>query len=489
MQAPSRAGLAACLALLAACTSGPSPAPDRIAAGNVLHAYTLLAQRPRDGRTTVLARVVVDGADQPCPTLSPGAIAMVPRTNPNPSTFDVTVCEAVLAFGQTLRVGDTGPTLPAVAAEARRIVVVGDTGCYSGQGCSDPATWPFGAFAAAAAEDPPDLVVHVGDYNYRGTPGTIEVDGEKLGPYNAGDGLPPPQCLNPVHPYVSQNVPGRSAWDSWQTWRDDFFLPAEPLLAAGPWVFARGNHELCSRAGPGYFYFLDPHSELLGGELSCPVQQDGDDPLPYVVFVPPERLDLGPLDLVVLDTANACDLSTNYPTTYARQFDSLRALLDGDEPAWLVTHRPLWGVEEDAGQPGTFQIISVSLQQALRHSSPNGSLPRSVQVVLAGHMHQFQSATFAPESGRPPQVIVGNSGVALTNSPLSGASTIALDGERAKELTLIEFGYLELTVQADGSWRGHIIDPRSTPPEVLVGCGTAELKAKGEVCLRPAPAS
>lgn len=182
MEALSRAGLAACLALLAACTSGPSPSRDRIAAGDVLQAYTLLAQRPADGRTTVLARVIVEGEDRPCPTLSPGAIAMAARTNPNPLTFDVTVCEAVLDFGQAVTVGDAGPTLPAVAAEVRRIVVMGDTGCYSGQGCSDPATWPFGAFTAAAAEAPPDLVVHVGDYNYRGTPGTSRSMGRSSAP-------------------------------------------------------------------------------------------------------------------------------------------------------------------------------------------------------------------------------------------------------------------------------------------------------------------
>lgn len=60
---------------------------------------------------------------------------------------------------------------------------------------------------------------------------------------------------------------GRSLPDSWEAWRADFFAPAAPLLSRAPWVPARGNHELCSRAGPGWFYFLDPHSDLLGGAL------------------------------------------------------------------------------------------------------------------------------------------------------------------------------------------------------------------------------
>jgi hypothetical protein len=479
------AGLAVCLALAAACSTGPSP--ERATVGDVLHAYTILADRPDDGRTVLLGRVIIEGADQPCPRLSPGPIVTTARTNPNPETFDVTVCEAVLDFGKAVRVEESGAVLPVATAEPRRIVVMGDTGCYSAQGCGDPKAWPFGAFATAAAEAPPDLVVHVGDYNYRGTPGTIDVDGEKLRTYDAGDGLPPPQCLSAQHPYVSQNVPGRAAWDSWQTWRDDFFVPARPLLAAAPWAFVRGNHELCSRAGPGYFYLLDPHSDLLAGELSCPLQQDGDDPLPYVVFIPPARLQLGALRLVLMDSANACDFGTNCPAAFARQFDSLLDLDEGDGPAWLATHRPLWGVEEDASEPGTFQIGSVALQEALRRSRLDGSLPQSVQLVLSGHMHQFESVTFGPGTGRPPQLIVGNSGVGLTNSPLIGPFAMPLDGEPAKGLSLIEFGYLELSLQADGSWRGQVVDPRPSPPEVLADCGTTELNTKGRICLRASP--
>ena len=44
-------------------------------------------------------------------------------------------------------------------------------------------------------------------------------------------------------------------------------------LAAAPFLYARGNHELCSRAGPGWFYFLDASTKLDGGtQLSCPPQ-------------------------------------------------------------------------------------------------------------------------------------------------------------------------------------------------------------------------
>ena len=47
--------------------------------------------------------------------------------------------------------------------------------------------------------------------------------------------------------------------DNWAVWQKDFFDPAAPLLAAAPWVLVRGNHELCSRGGHGWFRLLDPH--------------------------------------------------------------------------------------------------------------------------------------------------------------------------------------------------------------------------------------
>ncbi len=43
----------------------------------------------------------------------------------------------------------------------------------------------------------------------------------------------------------------------WAPWNADFFAPAAPLFAAAPWVMVRGNHEDCSRAGEGWFRFLD----------------------------------------------------------------------------------------------------------------------------------------------------------------------------------------------------------------------------------------
>ena len=82
---------------------------------------------------------------------------------------------------------------------------------------------------ASLATARPDLVIHVGDYHYR-------EDACPAG--HAG-------CAGSPFGY------GFDAWNA------DFFGPAAPLLAAAPWVMVRGNHEDCSRAGEGWFRFLD----------------------------------------------------------------------------------------------------------------------------------------------------------------------------------------------------------------------------------------
>ena len=265
--------------LLAGCTSpiGP-PSP------NVLAAYSVLAAAP-DGDTVALARVVVD-AGQGCPGLvtEAGTVVMTVRGNPDPARFPVVVCEAVQPFGTAAQVEGAAIALPAVTRSPVRIAVVGDTGCGTWQDCADPAAWPFARLAEQAAGTGPDLVIHVGDYVYRGTPGTIEVNGVKRGTYNAGNYALEDEYCQLRDPYVSQNGAGSSLPDSWEAWRVDFFAPAAPLLSRAPWVAARGNHELCSRAGPGWFYFLDPHSELLDGELRCPVQRQDSAAVPNLLL-------------------------------------------------------------------------------------------------------------------------------------------------------------------------------------------------------------
>jgi Calcineurin-like phosphoesterase len=87
----------------------------------------------------------------------------------------------------------------------------------------------------------PDLVIHVGDYVYRESPCPKGDRGCKSSPYG----------------------------DNWPAWQADFFKPAAALLASAPWIATRGNHEICERAGAGYFRFLDPSLANNGSPPAC----------------------------------------------------------------------------------------------------------------------------------------------------------------------------------------------------------------------------
>ena len=238
------------LALLGACaTTVPAPA--------TLYTFVVLGV---DG--VPIARVITSAVECPSLELDGGAYAMSVRARPatvpqrptislasasKPSAFPVLVCEAAIPAG-VARATVAGRVLPLPKANPQRIVVIGDSGCrikvsdHVFQDCNDVATWPFPRVADTAAASAPDLVIHVGDYNYR----------ENACPAgNAG-------CAG-------------SPWGyGWDTWEADLFAPAAKLMAAAPWIVVRGNHESCARAGQGWWRFLDP------GPLAA--RQDCNDP-------------------------------------------------------------------------------------------------------------------------------------------------------------------------------------------------------------------
>ena len=413
----------------------------------------------------------------------------------NPHGFTVDVCEAEVPFEQAFSVGTSGLTLPAAHRRVRRVAVVGDTGCkpkdQSGCTLDDPA-WPFPALASAAAAGKPDVVLHMGDYNYRGTPSSFEmtVGGKQVKTYyyDAGDGAEPSEQCEMPGPYYSQNSTGNPDADAWEAWWLDFFQPAAPLLAAAPWVVARGNHELCSHAGPGWLYFLGPSSALPAGggtQVSCP-SQDGEGPaLPHLVFVEPQVIALDGVTVAVLDSANACDELINFADRYAAQLASIAARLDS-RPAWLIGHRPIWGVEgttttppyqcdnqPGTGAPQTYGVLNRTLECALAQPAAAPLLSK-LDLLLAGHMHRFESVSFAAGSGRPPTLIVGNSGVLEDTDPPSGSFSQVVDGAAASGWSVAQFGFLMLTRNDDGTWQGVVetTDPASWSAE-LPSCGSA----------------
>jgi hypothetical protein len=394
----SRIALLAIWLLATACAT-TRPAPG----GSVAAAWVALG--PGGG-----AQVRAITADAACPSLTVDGTArpMQIRAGADGGNFAVTACEAALpASARSADVAGQALVLPASAP--RRILVIGDTGCRMKspdffQACNDPAAWPFARVAARAAAWRPDLVIHLGDYHYRET-----------------------AC-----PSGNAGCAGSPVGDTWPSWRADFFAPAAPLLRAAPWVVIRGNHEQCSRAGEGWFRFLDPRPR----PASCT-----DDTGPYVVPTG------GPV-IAVVDSSPASDDSAPPAdvTRYAAQLDQLAAMM----PAytWLATHRPVWGLDSWEGK---LSFGNQTLQAAMR-----GRLAASAALLLAGHVHLFEGLAFEPR--RPPMLLVGNGGTALDTPITQAVVGMTLDGATLTTAkTLASFGYVTMEPVA-GNWRATVHD-------------------------------
>lgn len=426
----------------------------------------------------IIARQVLvpnsTGVAPTCPSIQIGVsggsnppVQMQPR-GPVPAGF-LTVCQGAIP-GNATKASIGTIQLPLPNATISKIVLVGDTGCKGDttgtgkkvepieeadegeadeeaapanaaagkkskskpkppqQDCTDPSDWPLPTVSKYAAREKPDLVLHVGDYVY---------------------------------------IKG----DNWENWDAQFFQPAHDLLLAAPWVFVRGNHENCSLHGNGFFYLLDPRGVQScpnppNNPASCPTDNSADSSAPYLVSV-------GGSQFVVMDSSGAnCDFAntesgacssscfTYEVNTWKGLFSQAGQLL-GSGNAFLLTHRPLWGLKSGTdsslkpscqGKKGEVPVaINSTLQAAYEQSGMKG-----IKMVLSGHIHNFQLITYNSSSGisPQPQLVVGDSGVKLSTPPPpedGKCTVVAQNGylERSTFQSWKEFGFGVL--KSDGS--------------------------------------
>jgi hypothetical protein len=413
------AGGAICgMLLLAAATLPPAnPAPSRPEPGASAPKAVWAELMPEGSTQSMLARAII-GANEACPALTiDGKDRPMGKRADSDVNFPVTVCE--LAYSE---IGTDPPRIGAIQLQKRpemprRILVFGDSGCritYYGppQRCNDPEAWPLQRLAQAAADKKPDLVIHVGDYNYREA-----------------------RCSD-------QSGCGNSPFgDNWATWSAEFFQPAAALLVAAPWVMLRGNHEDCERAGFGWFLLLAP------GPGSVPPQGCTDTVDPYRVrFAADDRK----LTLEVLDTAHAGAAydpkrrSERYRRDFGRFFaEEPGPARTGVEETWVLMHQPLWvftsSAKTDGGgwlaqradpleqvrklilerddwdqQTETVKDIANRLYEPLAAIRPlvTGTKSPIRTLLLSGDTHNFQ--LFQPIAGGkirfPVQLVVGTGG-------------------------------------------------------------------------------
>lgn len=402
--------------------------------------------------------------------------AMTPRT-PSPAGFPVLLCEVAIPSGATSATVN-GVSLPLPKSTINNIVVIGDTGCKGDvtgtgkkvepleepeddddaeeaaaargskkpqQDCT-PTGWPFKAVSKSAAATAPDLVIHVGDYVY---------------------------------------VKG----DTWENWNDQFFTPAKKLLSAAPWIFVRGNHEICDTKfhGAGFFYLLDPRPLT----NPCP----GDSTAPWLA-------NAGGAKFVVMDSSGAtCDLSPAGPAgtgsctqsdynsqvaTWTPLFTQAKSLVSSGS-AMLLSHRPIFGAKPattSAPPPAGYCSDSASAKSTAKGGKKNGdsakvllALNSSLQAAwqpssgawisnfVSGHVHTFELLTYA--GGPPPQVLVGDSGVKLS----SGAPNLSNCKLQAGA------GSLPLsTLNGLKQWGYGVLKSQGTKMDVYLSSGKRALK-------------
>ncbi len=331
------------------------------------------------------------------------------------------LCAARIPAGAS-RADIAGVKLPVPAADPRRILVIGDTGCRlqggTTQDCNAPEQWPFPEVAAAAAKLHPDLVIHVGDYLYRETP------------------CPPGDAGCAGSPYG----------DNGPAWQADFFTPAAPLLKVAPFVLARGNHEQCAREGAGWLRLLGPLAHTPGA--------------PCREHIPMVTVDLGDVRLAVMDDASAPEMPVNRADlpAYTAEIAELGHIAP---PVWFVHHRPIWAaITGPLGIPiGGNKTLVQAVHDAAQAAGKDAPLiPPNVTLQLSGHIHTFEAINY--NRGVPPQIVAGNGGDLLQVTPkdLYGAIFQGPETVRVTSgLSVGGFGFLLMTRAADG-WGIELFD-------------------------------
>lgn len=404
--------------------------------------------------------------DDHCPTLqwADGSAPMRERSAPGdeppppgntqperkPSRFTLRACEAPWpAAAGEVAVGSV--TLKAPARELLRIVVIGDTGCRlkaserDFQACNEVNRWPFPRVLAQALKLQPDLVVHVGDYHYRESPCPASEPGCAGSPWGYGD-------------------------DAWQA---DFFQPARALLAAAPWVFVRGNHESCTRAGQGWLRYLDAEAgparrceAAPGGGVS-----DGDFTAPFAVPLSPRS------QLIVFDSAEigGGKVPRDSPAwaRWRQQLDGVAALADSRAQSLFLSHHPTLAFSPSLlGSPGSARS---GLTPLLQDAFGPRLYPAGVQATLHGHLHIHEALGFA--TNQPASLVIGNGGSAASGRINASAALKAepLPGVRLETFqSHTEFGLTLMTATPQG-WHVQAYDTLGQP---LARCTLAGQKLR-----------
>jgi hypothetical protein len=355
------------------------------------------------------------------------ATATSPANFPNGTPMATTSwgeCEAVVPPGHTTVTVD-GVDLKLPIASPKRILVMADTGCRMNGGlssngsnqqdCASPAAFPWAYLASYEATFKPDVILQVGDWFYRDT-----------------------NCLtNGVETFPGCNTPTSVNYETWgdtfDSWNADVFFPAQTLLAAAPWIMARGNHESCGRGARGWYATIDPFpynfNNVICAKTKTYPSPSGGNAVYNGDFEPSYVVPVGGVNFLIHDSSYANDsaVDTGMAANYDIDLSKLLAAVSAESSNQdiFATHKPTFGLSYGTaptgcatGPGGTSDESGDWTEQSVFNGSTGYSasafkngVPSAISLFVSGHVHQFEY--FTPAGNFAPQLIVGTGGSLL----------------------------------------------------------------------------
>ena len=408
-----------------ALTSGTAQAapksPSAATVTGVLAAYTLVVPSAVSASHLQARAVIPHGV--PCPkldvTAAKGAVTHVAMTKRVPpattaSAFaSLRACEANLPKDAT-KASVQGHKVPAaLPGKFDKIALFGDTGCRVDddlhQNCASPTDWPLAKNAKAIAKEKADVVIFTGDFYYREA-----ICGATATNPNPDD--PTNQPILDMCGGTPQPVPQAKFNDTDYGWMADVFIPMSPLFPKAPILPVRGNHELCSEGGNGWFLFFDASS--LGTAACAPSTKYG--PVPGgrgstqpMPVTPTWAFDMPlggsrTLRAVMVDSSGGRNSEvTTYATGQRKYYEAAdrKSAPTAGRESWLVTHRPMFGVDTTVERVPA--IPTWTQWTAIDQTAAGYGLIKNYDAMIGSHVHTTQVVQIP---GQPAQFVVGNGG-------------------------------------------------------------------------------
>lgn len=486
---------------------------------SVFAAYTLVTAK-EEVPSGLLARAILPMGVK-CPLLQEGKLInnvlnwhfvqmtqRLPPENTDSAFQSVMVCEHGITK-DTLKAKIGKQEIPArLPTKINKIAVFGDTGCRMRKGgayqpCDTPQGWPLSKIAEGIANREPQLIIFTGDFYYR----EYACDPKAETSRNCASS---PGPLIPKYDVTNDKLVQYPFKDSDYGWLADVFLPMRAVFSAAPMVVVRGNHELCSRGGNGFFLFFDPRKNTSG---TCAPNVAGrvTDALTKTwktdITIRPGRV----LSLAVVDSAIGQDYdpydfkdpTIDYAALYKQGFiDADTLTSNSSNESWLLVHKPIFGVSKEPGWntdfspplPGEMNWSSVPLQVA------SYGLLNHYNLILSSHVHAIEAIQIP---GVPPQLVVGNGGTELDaplpydlplKAPLESVNYAGLPAMPYQQATSkwadVRFGYSILYPgKATNNWKWDHYSPDFTAgklPGAEVLYATCDQTFKQLICVSQA---